>query len=72
LVVSDLVDVASAAEAGRKAQIGRASGDRGSGRTLTDTLKTRWLRHCEALASKVMSGGAVKAGPRCSETTLRG
>jgi hypothetical protein len=72
LVVSDLVDVTSVVDAGRKAQRGRVSGDRNSGRTSTDTLKANCQHHCEVLARKVMGGGAVKAVPRCSETTLRG
>jgi hypothetical protein len=32
--------------------------------TLIDTLKADGLGHCEARVEKVMSGGAVKAGPR--------
>jgi hypothetical protein len=45
----------------------RQSGDRRSGRASIDTLEIGFETYSECREAKVMSGGDVKASPRCSE-----
>jgi hypothetical protein len=45
----------------------RQSGDRKSGRASIETLETSGATDSERRFAKVMSGGSVRALPRCSE-----
>jgi hypothetical protein len=49
---------------GRQSRTGTCSGDRARTLDADETLKADGLSHCEARVEMVMSGGAVKAGPR--------
>jgi len=42
------------------------SGDRASSLNIVNTLQVSQVCHCEAKLVKAMSGGGVKASPRCS------
>jgi hypothetical protein len=49
---------------GRQSRTGARPGDRSGTLDADETLKASGPSHCEARVEKVMSGGAVKAGPR--------
>jgi hypothetical protein len=57
--------------AGRKARTGRASGDRGEGQRLIDTLRVIDAGYTQHRIEKAASGGSATAFPRSLETSPR-